>query len=165
MPLARSGTLSPDWGVHSAESECPTYEQARKRMRRTHVPLARSLMLVSCSLASQGESDSSEPSPISGNRWRIAGQAWAAPSCAFGDPACESPYFPLTPRSVSSGPGPIRSRPTPRQGVPPSTSNLAATRSVPQSLDDEEVRCPDALQLSAPPGYVVPVWMVCVGPD
>jgi hypothetical protein len=133
-------------------------------MRRTHVPLALTLMVASCNLASHAESDSSEPSPISGNRSRIAGQAWAAPSCAFGDPACESPYFPLHAQIRVVGAQTYQIETDASTGsfsidIEPGEYQVSA-----RSLADE-VSCSDMVQVAAPPGFVVPVRMVCVGPQ
>lgn len=134
-------------------------------MRKTHVPFVVLLLLVSCRSASQGEWNSSEPSPISGNLARIEGQAFWAASCTLADPACQSPSFPLHARISIVG----------TRSYEVETSTPAGNFSVDldpgdyqvsvRSLDDVEVTCPDAIQLSAPPGFVVPVSVVCVVPD
>jgi hypothetical protein len=130
-----------------------------------HVPLALILLFVACSSASRGEWNDSEPSPISGSRSRIAGQAWSAPSCAFGDPACESAYFTLHAEISIVGARSYEVETSASTGnfsidVDPGEYQVSA-----RSLDDTKVTCPDSLQLSAPSGFVVPVTLVCVAPD
>jgi hypothetical protein len=132
-------------------------------MRRTHVSLALTLMIVSCSLASQDGSTSYEPSPISGERSRISGQAWAAPTCTFADPSCQSPIFPLHALISIVGTRSYRVESNASTGnfsidVSPGEYQISA-----ESLDDD-VACTDTLQVSAAPGYLVQVQVVCVGP-
>jgi hypothetical protein len=131
----------------------------------TRLPFALMLLFIGCSSAAQGEWNGSEPSPISGNRARIAGQAWAAPSCAFGDPACESPEVSLHAEISIVGVRAYRIESSASTGsfsvdVDPGDYQVSA-----RSLDDGNVTCPDSLQLSAPSGFVVPISVVCVAPD